>query len=344
MLTQNLTQHKALLATKSLDVDRLNAQIHELSTKQQTQLERFKALQRASEQRQHKRKQIENLRYIVEERNMLNGFAKNALRHVGSADQIDFVTLKTQNIESSRLQPVNILRKWLKIYACNNVSLTQLSQDLQSKSHDLEMQYRRVVALCTGVKEDMIEGVLGNLVAAVESERGGVAATKPTMSQLRRTFGAAAENKGGDVSMLDMSMAGPDASMMSAPGHNAADRMQLNNDSAMLGPTGGSMSGTHAQLISQDNNGQMMNNVNAAFHPGVQPAMDESAHVNGFEGALYTSGAPTLNVGRVRDFLAMVEGVHGTALPGVGANDLLAGHAASGAGGANGAANTGIVC
>ena len=43
---------------------------------------------------------------------------------------------------------------------------------LRLRSRDTEVKYRRVVALCTGVPEAEVEGVVDNLLRAVESEKG----------------------------------------------------------------------------------------------------------------------------------------------------------------------------
>jgi hypothetical protein len=42
---------------------------------------------------------------------------------------------------------------------------------MKGRSRDIEVKYRRVVALCTGVAEDEVDAVVDGLVKAVESER-----------------------------------------------------------------------------------------------------------------------------------------------------------------------------
>ena len=48
------------------------------------------------------------------------------------------------------------------------------ADELKSRSAEMEGMYRKVVSLCTGVEEGKVEESLPALVAAVESERGGL--------------------------------------------------------------------------------------------------------------------------------------------------------------------------
>ena len=55
----------------------------------------------------------------------------------------------------------------------NRTELTRTGvASLKSRSKDIEIKYRKVVALCTGISEDDVDTVLESLVRAVESEKG----------------------------------------------------------------------------------------------------------------------------------------------------------------------------
>ncbi|KAI0481950.1 start control protein cdc10 [Xylariaceae sp. FL0804] len=55
----------------------------------------------------------------------------------------------------------------------NRTDLTRKGvASLKSRSRDVEVKYRRVVALCTAVQEDEVDQVVDGLLRAVESERG----------------------------------------------------------------------------------------------------------------------------------------------------------------------------
>lgn len=55
---------------------------------------------------------------------------------------------------------------------------------LKGRSKDVEVKYRRVVALCTGVSESEVDVVVDGLLRAVESERGEL-----EMGRIRRFLG-----------------------------------------------------------------------------------------------------------------------------------------------------------
>lgn len=74
----------------------------------------------------------------------------------------------------SLLPPLSHLRALGAAYEANNQRLGDDAAELQSRSVKLEEMYRKVVALCTGVPEGRVEESLGALVAAVESEKGGL--------------------------------------------------------------------------------------------------------------------------------------------------------------------------
>ena len=53
-------------------------------------------------------------------------------------------------------------------------SLKNQADELKSRSGDMESMCRKVVSLCTGVEEGKVEESSPALVAAVESEKGGL--------------------------------------------------------------------------------------------------------------------------------------------------------------------------
>jgi hypothetical protein len=54
----------------------------------------------------------------------------------------------------------------------NRTELTRTGvASLKSRSKDIEIKYRKVVALCTGISEEEVDMILDGLVRAVESEK-----------------------------------------------------------------------------------------------------------------------------------------------------------------------------
>ncbi|KAF8457623.1 hypothetical protein BDZ91DRAFT_744183 [Kalaharituber pfeilii] len=68
------------------------------------------------------------------------------------------------------LPPTSILGARVEAYQRNSESLRKTAGALHDRSTDLEERFRRVVALCTGVKESEVDGLLDGLVQAVESD------------------------------------------------------------------------------------------------------------------------------------------------------------------------------
>jgi regulatory protein SWI6 len=87
----------------------------------------------------------------------------------------DIANLTTQQIEYVRSLPsAAVLKARLKGYRANEGVLKDKAVKLHDRSTDLEEKFRRVVALCTGVKEDKVDSLLEGLVQAVESDPGEV--------------------------------------------------------------------------------------------------------------------------------------------------------------------------
>lgn len=199
MLTQNLAQHKQLLSDKAARIDALNTQIRDLSAIQKTESDQLSALQKRAHKRNERMQKIANLRRIVEERRRRrqpppqhhnhNNNKKPKPLVVGDADTAiapylsATATLHDVNDPTpdsshhhilSSLPPPPHLRALVGAYEANNARLSDDAARLQSRSVKLEELYRKVVALCTGVPEGRVEESLGALVAAVESEKGGL--------------------------------------------------------------------------------------------------------------------------------------------------------------------------
>jgi DNA repair exonuclease SbcCD ATPase subunit len=63
-----------------------------------------------------------------------------------------------------------ILRARIQAYKADIDSLILNAKKLKSRSSELENCYRKIISLCTGVEEEKVEELLGNLLQAVMSE------------------------------------------------------------------------------------------------------------------------------------------------------------------------------
>ncbi|KAF3183005.1 transcriptional regulator swi6 [Orbilia oligospora] len=83
----------------------------------------------------------------------------------------DFKNLTaTQSQYLKTLPPASILKARTVGYELNEKILDELAQTLRGRSLELEANIKKVVALCAGVEENMINDVLGGLLQSVESE------------------------------------------------------------------------------------------------------------------------------------------------------------------------------
>lgn len=64
-----------------------------------------------------------------------------------------------------------VLRARIKAVEGRGEMTRKMVQALKGRSRDVEVKYRRVVALCTGVQESEVDAVVDGLLKAVESER-----------------------------------------------------------------------------------------------------------------------------------------------------------------------------
>jgi len=189
MLTTNLAAHKQLLATKTAQIDALNAQIRELSAQQKQETDLYLNLQRKVKARTERRQKIANLRHVLEEKKGSAAYSGAVKRKIGDADTAVDPTagaldqLDQENLEHalqsgmlSSLPSMSQLRALLAAYERNNAHLSSASAALKSRSVELEQQYRKVIALCTGTEEERVDECLGSLIAAVESEREALGA------------------------------------------------------------------------------------------------------------------------------------------------------------------------
>lgn len=88
------------------------------------------------------------------------------------------------------LPPLPKMRAQMEAYRANNQALEGRVAALRSRSLEMEGQYRRIIHMCTGVDEAKVDEMLGNLLAAVESEPTGNADVGRLREFLRKADGA----------------------------------------------------------------------------------------------------------------------------------------------------------
>lgn len=190
MLTQSLASHKDTLRIRSEQIDNLNTQIQEFSALQRQDLDALHEIKERVKTRGERQAKIANLKRSIAEKRRRMGNNRRAspvgevsppwLSNASNEEVLSFSppngspnALQRQFI-TTNLPPSSTLQNLIGTYMQQNNDLQRHAGELKSRSTELEGMYRKVVSLCTGVEEDKVEESLGSLVAAVESERGGL--------------------------------------------------------------------------------------------------------------------------------------------------------------------------
>ncbi|KAH0559927.1 hypothetical protein GP486_003550 [Trichoglossum hirsutum] len=192
LLAQTENDFAEEMGTKQDLIDATHSQLRECSGQLGEERRKLQALQTRASEKTERRHKIYNLRRALEDQRagVANGDSAQNLK-LGDADveSIKALELPRELIESeivnqnslgqldqkqfaciSSLPSSGTLRAQLAAYIQNNNALKEYSAQLRSRSRELEEKYRRVVALCTGIKEEEVEETLPGLVIAIESE------------------------------------------------------------------------------------------------------------------------------------------------------------------------------
>jgi regulatory protein SWI6 len=191
MLTENLTAHKELLKQRTEQIDRLNEQLQELSAQQKSELEKLQDLKDRVKKRDERQAKIANLKRAISERKAAINRRANKRKTPQAELEPEWLDESGEEVLAAETEhgspneaqkdflenqvpSPRTLRTRLHAFQENNSQLQKQSDDLRGRSTELEGMYRKVVSLCTGVAEDKVDENLPALVAAVESERGGL--------------------------------------------------------------------------------------------------------------------------------------------------------------------------
>ncbi|KAB8337065.1 hypothetical protein FH972_021369 [Carpinus fangiana] len=197
VLNQTSQNYGTELAKKQAQIDTTTSTLKTVAQQHKEELARYEALQTRSQERLDRQQKIANLRRaIVESRHSLAEKNLNInvkTEDIGASDRIDLARLPDDEIstfsetyDSTNLLPdqasyLSSLPSTAKLQAhvdAYNDQITSLQRNLEQltkRSTHHEQQYRKIIALCTGVPERSVEAKLEELVTAVESDGvGGV--------------------------------------------------------------------------------------------------------------------------------------------------------------------------
>jgi regulatory protein SWI6 len=174
MLTETSTSFQTELKKKQTDLDSLHASLRTTSAQLGDSKRQLELLQTKVKAQSLTRQKIFNLtRGQEEEHDRLNQLER--LRgpldpSMGSWEE----ELSAASAGGDALPNAALLRARIQALRLRNEATRKQVGSLKGRSKDVELKYRRVVALCSGVSETEVEGVIDGLVRAVESEKDGL--------------------------------------------------------------------------------------------------------------------------------------------------------------------------
>jgi regulatory protein SWI6 len=188
------------MSAKQAQIDTIHARLREASSTLGIERTRLEDLKRQAKERDERKLKITNLRRAVDEERarlaqmqqqygqpngeteMRLGDADKGLAIPAGAAPENILSNINPNLHQPQvldqaqrqllasLPPTHVLRARVNAYKANNEGMAESIRGLQSKNSDLAAKYRKIISVCTGAEEDSVDGVLHNLLRAVESE------------------------------------------------------------------------------------------------------------------------------------------------------------------------------
>ncbi|KAI0394167.1 apses-domain-containing protein [Xylariaceae sp. FL0594] len=176
LLNETTINFQAQVKKKQADLDSLHASLRSTSTQLSDARRTLEQLQAAAKSQLLTRQKIFNLSRGREEEH--KRLAKIGPLNAGDMSwETELMSLPQPGSEAGlvddrSIPSATVLRARIQALR-NRTELTRTGvASLKSRSKDIEIKYRKVVSLCTGISEEEVDVVLDSLVRAVESEKG----------------------------------------------------------------------------------------------------------------------------------------------------------------------------
>ncbi|KAI0875911.1 hypothetical protein GGS24DRAFT_488948 [Hypoxylon argillaceum] len=180
LLSETSNSFQAEVKKKQTDIDALHATLRSTSTQLNDARRTLESLQAAAKSQLLTRQKVVNLtRGREEEQKRLAKIeqSQGPLDANSISWETDLQSLPElggggERKDDGSIPSATVLRARIQALK-NRTELTRTGvASLKSRSKDIEIKYRKVVALCTGTSENEVDTVLDGLVRAVESEKG----------------------------------------------------------------------------------------------------------------------------------------------------------------------------
>ncbi|KAH6661017.1 hypothetical protein BKA67DRAFT_509808 [Truncatella angustata] len=175
MLTDTATSFQLELKKKQTDLDSLHASLRTTSQQLGDAKRDLDSLQERARIQNLTRQKIYNLaRGREEEQARLQQIEQSHGSLEPGAAAWESELAASTPIDVATLPSSTILRTRIQALRSRSEGTRKTVASLKSRSKDVEVKYRRVVALCSGVPEADVDAVIDGLLRAVESEKDGL--------------------------------------------------------------------------------------------------------------------------------------------------------------------------
>ncbi|KAL3960627.1 hypothetical protein ACCO45_005744 [Purpureocillium lilacinum] len=168
------------MKSKQASLDALHATLRTTSTQLGEARRNIEHLTATLKKQQLARQKVSNLAHAREDEQirLMNEQSQSSQPNPSSSWETELSAMLEAADESAAgggvegmLPSANVLRARIRAIEGRRDFTRKMVQALKLRSRDVEIKYRRVVALCTGVQEADVDAVVDNLLKAVESER-----------------------------------------------------------------------------------------------------------------------------------------------------------------------------
>ncbi|GKT51486.1 steroid 17-alpha-hydroxylase/17,20 lyase [Colletotrichum spaethianum] len=178
LLNEASSTFQGEVKTKQAVIESLHSTLRTTSAQLGEARRNLEAMQATLRKQQLARQKVSNLSHAREEEQVRLTQEQN---RAGRTDSLSSswetelsAALETAgtNGEGGLLPSAAVLKARLNAVSARRDVTRKMAGALKGRSKDLEVKYRRVVAMCTGEPEDQVDAVVDGLLRAVESEKG----------------------------------------------------------------------------------------------------------------------------------------------------------------------------
>ncbi|WYZ44764.1 hypothetical protein EsH8_VIII_000080 [Colletotrichum jinshuiense] len=178
LLNEASSTFQGEVKTKQAVIESLHSTLRTTSAQLGEAKRNLEAMQATLRKQQLARQKVSNLSHAREEEQIR---LMQEQKRAGRTDALSSswetelsAALETagSNDEGGLLPAAAVLKARLNAVSARRDVTRKMAGALKGRSKDVEVKYRRVVAMCTGVPEDQVDAVVDGLLRAVESEKG----------------------------------------------------------------------------------------------------------------------------------------------------------------------------